>query len=78
MEKEIFTSELDQIAEEFKIHIWVAEKMGRRWSFIAQGGEEMMLLPKLVHKDGKYGFFAQGDFDTRILKRRLKKVFKDL
>ncbi len=64
MEKEIFISELEKIASRYSIRIVLAEKMGKRWSYLVGAGEELLLPSKLIRKFGNYAIFVEGELEN--------------
>ncbi|MGC8545429.1 hypothetical protein [Athalassotoga sp.] len=61
MEKEIFTSEFEKVANTYDVKLWVAEKLGRRWSYVIGGGNEKFLPASLIGKVDNYGVFVEGE-----------------
>ncbi len=61
MEKETFTSEFERIAHNYDVKLWIAEKLGRRWSYVMGGGNEKFLPAVLIGEFGKYGIFVEGE-----------------
>jgi|UniRef100_A0A7V3RF75 hypothetical protein len=61
MEKEIFTSEFEKIAKVHDVRLWIAEKLGRRWSYVTGGGNEKFLPARLIGQIGNYGVFIEGE-----------------
>lgn len=61
MENATFTSELEKIAENHGVRLWIAERFGRRWSYMAGGGEERFLPPSMIAEIDGYGVFVEGE-----------------
>lgn len=61
MEKEIFISECERIYKKYGTRLWIAESLGRRWSYLTGWGEERFLPPKLIGKIENYGIFIEGE-----------------
>ncbi|ACR79120.1 hypothetical protein [Kosmotoga sp. DU53] len=62
MEKEICISKILEILERFAnkdTKVWIAEKFGRRWSYIKGFGEEQYVPVEIVLEFGKYAVFAE-------------------
>ncbi len=77
MEKEIFTSELSSIAKRYNIRVWIAEKMGRRWSYVVGAGKELFLPSRMIAKIGKYAIFVEGEnFDREMIAASVRKLFE--
>lgn len=57
--------------------IWIAEKFGRRWSYIKGFGEEQYVPAELVLLIGKYAVFAENlseDQKEEIRQKIMKKL----
>ncbi len=77
MEKETFISELKHIALLYNVKIWIAEKMGRRWSYIAGAGEEFFLPSRMIAQIGRYAVFVEGDsFDKEVIVNKVRKLLE--
>ncbi len=77
MEKEICISKLKQVAELYNIRIWIAEKMGRRWSYVIGAGKELFLPSQMITKIGKYAIFVEGDqFDKEVIIDDVRKLLE--
>ena len=77
MEKETSISELKRIALLYNIKIWIAEKMGRRWSYVAGVGEEFFLPSRMIAQIGKYAIFVEGDsFDKEVIVNNVRKLLE--
>ena len=61
MEKEIFTSEFEKLANTHNVRLWVAEKLGRRWSYVMGWGNEKFLPAALIGEICNYGVFVEGE-----------------
>lgn len=61
MEKETFTSELERTAKTYNVRLWLAKKLGRRWSYVIGGGSEKLLPAALIGEIGNYGVFVEGE-----------------
>ncbi len=77
MEKEIFTSELNKLACHYNIRIWIAEKMGRRWSYVVGAGKEFFLPSQMITRIGKYALFVEGEsFNKEVIIDDVRKLFE--
>lgn len=77
MEKETSISELKRIAQLYNVRIWIAEKMGRRWSYVAGAGKEFFLPSQMIAKIGKYAIFVEGDsFDKEVIVNGVRKLLE--
>lgn len=75
MEKEIFTSEFEKIANAYDVKLWIAEKLGRRWSYVMGGGSEKFLPASLVGEIGNYGVFVEGEnYDVKEILRNVGEI----
>ena len=52
---------LEQIAENFNCKIWIAQKIGKRISFIndLKAGKEFFMPPKILWENERYIVFAE-------------------
>ena len=77
MEKGIFISELNRLAQRYNIRVWVAEKMGKRWSYVVGAGEEFFLPSQMIAKIGKYALFVEGEsFNREVIADSVRKLFE--
>ncbi len=75
MEKEIFTSEFEKMANTYDVKLWIAEKLGRRWSYVIGGGSEKFLPARLVGEIGNYGVFVEGEsYDVEEILKNVGKI----
>ena len=64
--RKLLTGYLDQVAqriqETYGVHVWFAEIMGRRWSYIAGRKEEepSLLPPRRIELTGRFGIVSDG------------------
>ncbi len=77
MEKEIFTSELEKIATRYGVRIVLAERLGRRWSYVAGAGKELLLPSKMIAEIGRYALFVEGnDFGGEMIVNDVRELLK--
>ncbi len=77
MVREICISKLNEMAKTYKTRIWIAKRMGRRWSYIVGAGEESLLPAKLIVENKNYAIFIEGKSDHwREIKNEAKKILK--
>ncbi len=75
MESVISTYDLERLARTYQVRIWFCRRTGRRWSFIAGAGEEMLLPSELIFENEETGVFAQGeDYDKNSLTAEVKRL----
>ncbi len=77
MEKEICISELEKLSHLYNIKIIIAEKMGKRWSYVTGAGEEQLLPARLIAKQGRYALFVEGNsFDKEMIVDSFRRTLK--
>lgn len=75
MEKEIFTSEFGKIADIYGVRLWIAEKLGRRWSYVTGGGNERFLPAVLIGEIGNYGVFVEGEnYNSQEILKNVREI----
>lgn len=78
MEKETFISECESISKRYGIRLWIAEALGKRWSYLVGWGEERFLPPNLVVKIDKYGIFIEGEEHQEEIAKDVEEILSRL
>ncbi len=77
MEKETFISELEEIASHYGIRIVLAERMGRRWSYLVGAGEELLLPSRMIRRFKNYAIFVEGNLeDEERVANEVQRLFE--